>query len=510
MTNGTFLKKFSSLLFKPGFWLLLIFPLALAVRCYHITCPINDMHAFRQTQTAGLIRDYYRNGINMLYPTIITLGKPGYLVLEFPLYQTVSALLYRLFIPDVIVARIFTIITGLFSIFFVYRISSRFIDKRSSVLAAFFFAFMPFDIFFQRVPMQDTLTILVSLMMLDFLLEGIWGKVSYLLMGIIAASLGFMMKSPFVAPLFLPVFYLGWARHKESGGLFGPRLLLAFFVPFTAMVLWQHHANFVNDTYCNRDGYPFRELYSTFVVKLHPFNRVYFGTLAQRLDPKNYLLIAKTISRGVLTFPGLLLFAAGAVSLAVKRKAGFLSVWLFSLLLVMLIVFPMYIEQSYWLLPLCPVLSIFCGAGAGSVLDFMGKYGKKAVFISAIIIVSVFLFQALAITKYFFRGNSLTKIGTFIDEHTEKDAMIAIVSPLFGQFDPTMMYFADRHGFNVPANKMDGKMLAYLVQQQVKYIAEIDLKVRGGSTLVADVGIFDISSGKPAPKAAKEEFFSLN
>ncbi len=84
------------------------------------------------------------------------------------------------------------------------------------------------------------------------------------------------------------------------------------------------------------------------------------------------------------------------------------------------------------------------------------------------------------------------------------------MSPLFGQFDPTMMYFADRHGFDVPLKKMDGKMLAYLVQQQVKYIAEIDLKVQGGSTVIADVGIFDISSGKPVPKAAEEELFPLN
>ncbi|MDA8156150.1 MAG: hypothetical protein M0Z52_06820 [Actinomycetota bacterium] len=74
---------------KSGFWLLLIIASALLVRLYHITYPINDMHDVRQTQTAGLIRDYYRHGINLLYPTIITLGKPGYLVLEFPIYQAI-------------------------------------------------------------------------------------------------------------------------------------------------------------------------------------------------------------------------------------------------------------------------------------------------------------------------------------------------------------------------------------------------------------------------------------
>ncbi|MDA8156455.1 MAG: hypothetical protein M0Z52_08400 [Actinomycetota bacterium] len=35
---------------------------------------------------------------------------------------------------------------------------------------------------------------------------------------------------------------------------------------------------------------------------------------------------------------------------------------------------------------------------------------------------------------------------------------------------------------------MQGLPLAYLVQQRVKYIADIDLKVQGGSTVIADVG----------------------
>src|SRR5262245_17365665 len=44
--------------------LMLVLFLAFLLRCYHLTYPLNDMHAFRQTQTAGLIRDYYHYGIN--------------------------------------------------------------------------------------------------------------------------------------------------------------------------------------------------------------------------------------------------------------------------------------------------------------------------------------------------------------------------------------------------------------------------------------------------------------
>ncbi|MDA8173520.1 MAG: glycosyltransferase family 39 protein [Nitrospiraceae bacterium] len=481
---------------KPGFWLLLIIASALLVRLYHITYPINDMHDFRQTQTAGLIRDYYRHGINLLYPTIITLGKPGYLVLEFPIYQAISAVLYKIFTPDVIVARFFTILIGLLSIYFVYRISSRFLDQKSSLLAAFFFAFMPLDIFFQRVPMQDPLTILVSLIMLDCLIEGIRGKKIYLVFGMLAASLGLVMKSPFAGPLFLPSVYLIWRERKKSKASDYMAYLATFIVPLTVMVIWQRHANFVNNTYCNKSGYPFRDLYASFVVKLHPFNTVYFGTIAERLALKNYLIITRRIFWKALTPAGFFFFVAGVFSLALRKKAGFLFVWLFSLCIIVWTVFNMYIVHNYWLLPLCPVLSIFCGAGAGSLLDGLKKYGKWITTAFVVIIAAAVFSTGFSTAKKLFRGTSLIVIGEFIGQHTEKGSLVAIASPDVDLFNPVLMYFADRHGFTIPLNRMNNAMVEYMRLQGVKYLAEIE-----PSGFVVTTRIFDISGNKPVPVA---------
>src|SRR5208283_1010467 len=186
-------------------WLGIILLLAFIMRTHHITFPLNDMHSFRQTQTAGLIRDFYRQGIDLLYPTMITLGDPGYVILEFPLYQAISALLYKIFIPDVILARFFSILCGILSIVFVYRLSIKFLDQKSALFASFFYAFMPLNIFFQRIPRPEPFTILLSLIMLDFMIEGINNKKNILLIiGVIAGSFGLMIKSPYVAPLYLP------------------------------------------------------------------------------------------------------------------------------------------------------------------------------------------------------------------------------------------------------------------------------------------------------------------
>ena len=506
------LKKSAHWLSHPGFWLLLITALALIARLYHITYPPYDSQWFRQTGNAGLIRDWYRDGINFLYPTLISLGKPGYIVQELPLYQAVSALLYRLVTPDLIVARAFTIITGLLSVFFVYRIARRFLDNKSSLMAAFFFAFMPLDIFFQRTPMQDPLTVLFSLIMLDSLIEGTSGKKIYLVFAAVAASLGLMMKSPVVAPLFPPFFYLLWKRRNKPGGV-SSKLELAgvFAVSFAAMVVWQRHANFVNDVYCNKSTYPFKDIYPTIVVKLHPFNTWYFGTIAQRLNPANYLTIMRRLTFDVLTPFGIVLFAVGAVHLASQGRENnafaFLSIWLFSLCLIVLLTFNLYIVHNHYLLPFCPVLSIFCGAGAGFLLDVMRKRGRWASALAVIIIAAAFLVPVPSISKKLFKGNGLgAVVGTFVGENTEPGPLVAIVSPMSPElYDPLMLYFADRHGFTIPTDKMNSQMLDYLEQQKVKYLAVAEAKTFEGKVAL-DLKIFDISSGKPIQQAEGWKF----
>lgn len=194
-------------------WVAIIIFFAFLARSYHITYPLNDMHAFRQTQTAGLIRDFCRDGINLLYPRMITLGDPGYVVLEFPLYQALASLFYRFLTPDIVWARLLSISFGLLSIFFIFRITMKFMDKKAAIFAVLFFAFAPLTIFYNRVPIPDSLTILLSLIMLDFLIEGINNKNTLLLiLGIFAGCLGMTMKSPYVAPLYLSIAYFTYTQ----------------------------------------------------------------------------------------------------------------------------------------------------------------------------------------------------------------------------------------------------------------------------------------------------------
>jgi hypothetical protein len=458
-------------------WLGLIILLAIILRSYHITFPLNDIHSFRQTQTAGLIRDFYRDGINLFYPRVISLGNPGYVVLEFPLYQTLASLFYKILTPEIIWARILSIICGALSILFVYRITTKFADKTSAIFASLFFALSPLNIFYNRVPMPDSLTILLSLIMLDFLIEGINNRNNILLIfGIVAGCFGLMMKSPYVAPIYLPTIYTAYIRDKKIRSFINIRFLSAFFIPIAMMVLWQRHANAVNEIYFNTDNYPFEELYSSVIVKLYPFNKWYFGTIAQRLDFGNYLIILKRIFQEMLSIVGILFLALGFYALIKKKIGAFFYIWLFSVLCSIILVFNLNVVHNFYQLPLTPILSIFCGTGCAYLIDVL-KDKKVASLVTAVLI-SIYLFTSLTIAKnrLFVQENDWVEVGQIIDNHTEKNTMIATSLSNSDGWDPRLLYYSDRHGFNLHHRRLNKEMITYLSNSNIKYLAIVDFK----------------------------------
>jgi len=476
---------------NPIIWLGLIVFLALLARSYHITYPPYDTHCFRQTQTAGLIRDYYREGIDLFYPRMITLGDPGYAVLEFPLYQAISAIFYHVFAPDIIYARMASILFGLLCIMFVYRLAKRFLDQKTAVFASLFFAFMPLNIFYNRVPMPDTLTILLSLIMLDFLIEGINNKRTiFLVIGILSGSLGLMMKSPYVAPLFLPIIYMVYGQERKLKSFLNIRFLAAFIIPVTMMILWQQHANFVNEKHFNTDVYPFRELYSAVVVKLRPFNTWYFGDIAQRLDIDNYLIIMQRIFKEILSIIGIFFLVAGFIALIKKKIAAFFLIWLFSVLLSTLLFFNLNIIHNYYQLPLTAILAIFCGAGVTFLINLFQN--RKVAFAVATFFMSFYLFMSYSIAaKFFEKKYYLIEVGEFIDSSVDKTAMIATAQPGDALWSPELMYYSDRRGFDVPHYRLDEDMIRYLSGKNIRYLILVDYK-GGNASIDAAVASYGI------------------
>jgi 4-amino-4-deoxy-L-arabinose transferase-like glycosyltransferase len=469
-----FLEHRKKILKGPLLWLGLIILLSLLIRSYHITSPIDDLHAFRQTQTAGLVRDFSREGIDLFYPKMNTLGNPGYVVLEFPLYQALAALLYKSLAPDIIWARLLSISFGLLTILFVYRITKKFMGQKSAIFASLFFAFTPLNIFFNRVPIPESLTILLSLMMLDFLGEGINNKKNiFLIIGIFAGCLGLILKSPYVAPLYLPIIYMAYKQEGKLRFLLNIRLLSAFLIPLAIMVLWQRHANSVNEIYFNTNDYPFQQLYPAVVVKLKPFNYWFFGTFGQRIDFNNYLIILERISKEMLSFVGILFLVFGFFGVTKNRRSAFFYIWLFSVLFSIMLVFNLNVVHNYYQLPLAPILSIFCGAGVGFFIELFKNKGFALSVAAPLICLYLFLSCTIAL-RFYEKENNLLRVGEFIDGSIEKDAMIATCLPGIDLWESALMYYSDRRGFDVGLKRLNEDMVAYLRSKGIKYLVMVD------------------------------------
>lgn len=241
------------------------------------------------------------------------------------------------------------------------------------------------------------------------------------------------------------------------------------------MVLWQQHANSVNELYFNSNNYPFNELYSAVVVKLHPFNTWYFGTLAQRLDFNNYMIILKRISKEMLSVIGILFLVSGFLAFVKKRMGTFFYIWLLSVLCSIMLIFNLNVVHNFYQLPLVPILAIFCGAGATYLIEFF-KNKRVILTVIAILVSSYFVMSCFMTVKLFRKENNLLEVGQFINKTVERNAMIATSLPDQDLWCPTLMYYADRHGFNVPHMRLNEEMIKYLRNKNIKYLTLVDYK----------------------------------
>ena len=101
-----------------------------------------NITSFRQAQTATVALNFYKEGINPFKSQldIFGMGKEKYLTLEFPLYQMIVAVLYRLFGVSDIWGRLVSVVFGFIGSIYLYLIVIALLkNTRLAVLAVFFF-----------------------------------------------------------------------------------------------------------------------------------------------------------------------------------------------------------------------------------------------------------------------------------------------------------------------------------------------------------------------------------
>ena len=455
---------------------ILIFVVASIVRLYHITYPIYDWMSFRQTQTVSTILNYYRNGIDLLHPTVNSIGSTGILVLEFPLFQAISALIYKLFAPDIIYIRFFSIICCLVTALYLYKLVRYLFNKEAAIFSIIFFLFAPLNIFFSRTPMIESFVAMLSIIFLYYFILWIDQRKTYMLfIGVIVASLAIIVKPPYSLIMFPVIVY--YAFFKAGLKVFKDKLfLLGVFIPLITMILWQMHANFTNNAFNSLTDYPYQQLHGAFEVKLDQLNTWYFGTMSQRFDILTYAVIGKRIYYEILTILGVILVL---ISIPLKdRKHGILfEVWLATTILSFIVLLNLNYVHDYYQLPIVSILSIYCGIGFNILwqkiksINIIKDYKNKVL----VIILLFYLFNVAFVMKsagyyqqpypgYYDFGK---QIQTSLSNNND---MVAISTVSEDLWNPVILYFADKKGYMLPQSQLNQEMIDYFREKKVVWL----------------------------------------
>jgi 4-amino-4-deoxy-L-arabinose transferase-like glycosyltransferase len=138
---------------------------AFLVRLHGFTNPIADWHSWRQADTSSVSRTFVTEGFDLLHPRFDDLsnvpsGKEnpqGYRFVEFPIYNVFQAGLFKLIGIFTLEewGRLISIAASLAATFFLYKIVAKHTSTTAGLLTAFFYAFLPYDIYYGRTILPD-------------------------------------------------------------------------------------------------------------------------------------------------------------------------------------------------------------------------------------------------------------------------------------------------------------------------------------------------------------------
>uniref|UniRef100_A0A832I1U8 Glycosyltransferase RgtA/B/C/D-like domain-containing protein n=1 Tax=Eiseniibacteriota bacterium TaxID=2212470 RepID=A0A832I1U8_UNCEI len=283
-------------------WLVVALAL-LALRLPGGSGPMSDPHVWRQLDTHHVALDFHRHGIDLFHPAVTWLGDHRTIILNFPITEALSALLYRAFGPDPWWDRMVSLAFFVVATLYLLGLARRLMPERAARLATLAWLAFPLGQYFSFVPHIE-FTVIAGVNGFAYhgvraLTERSWRHAAG---AALAGALAALVKGPYLAVALAPLALLllrTWSWGNAA------RAALALAVPVAAFLWWRGHADAVNARVPDWTFLP------DFYKEVNPLWR-WMGTLAERQDPDNWFVIARRLWREVATPLGVA-FAAAAL-----------------------------------------------------------------------------------------------------------------------------------------------------------------------------------------------------
>ena len=433
----------------------------LVLRLYKIDRPIADWHSWRQADTAAVARNFIKEGFNPFIPKYDDMSKQAngldnpqrYRFVEFPILNTLIAGVWSQTGINVTYARLVTVFISLGSIALLFLLVRFLSGLPVAVLSAFFFATIPYSVFYSSAILPGSLMVFGILGLYFCFIRWLETKNwIFFAVSIFLANLAILVW-PIALFFLLPIVYLSF--EKYGFGFFKNLKLWAFaflsLAPFIAWRIWM--LNFP-------EGIP------NWQFLLNDGNIRFKGAFFR-------WLVVERMGKLILTVGGFSLFVIGLIVKRSKKENFFYLTWFFSLILYFIVFASGNVRHDYYQVPLVPIASIFMAIGTIKLFNLPSDHFSKILGPAAALILIIFMyaFGFYEVRGYWWINRSeIVKAGMAADKILPEDA--TVIAPYGG--DTAFLYQTNRHGYPVV-----DRPLEELVKNGTKYLVSVDIADEG-------------------------------
>ena len=424
---------------------------------------LNEIHAFRQTQTAWTIREFMSGNWDILSPLPI-LGPPWNLPFEFPLFQAFAAVLGNAFSlqPD-FVARLAGLITFQVSAILLTVLLSRWFSRKSALIALILFQFLPFGIQWGPSSLIEYTAIallLGAVVCADNFSKG-KSPVFYIFLSTLLLSLAFMVKGTtaiawslvFLAAILTPLPTLPSTWRWKL-----PAATLPLATGLVAGLLWTQFAE------VERAKNPIAAELGAAALR-----EWYFGTVEQRLNPDSWIIIFSRLPTLGFSLAGfiIILLLAGTAQRWSLRLLGLVSVPVIAIG----VFFNLYIVHDYYLNAVYPALVSLIAIAVvfvqNRIADSRARIGFITVATVGILGISWTTPEGAKLAEIARNATYNPSISKIIQEEVPEGEAVLISGC---DWDPTPLYYAERRGIMLPG-WFQGEIPLEWIGREFNYIA---------------------------------------
>lgn len=439
--------------------LTLVLVAGFALRLYKIDNPVADWHSWRQADTASVSRIYVERGINLLLPRYHDVSKiqsgkfnpEGYRMVEFPFYNAINAWLYNT-IPSVsleVWARLLTITVALITSIFLFLIGKRLMGKWAGILSAFFYLFIPYNIYFTRVILPDPMGVMFGVISTWAFLEFSQNNKKILLL---TSSVFFAMAlliKPYLGFYLFPIAYLAVRKYgiknffKNKRLIFGTLLYSAIIIlPFIVWRKWE--SNFP-------EGIPF-------------YKWAFNGNLIRLKPSWWYWIFGERLGHLILGSLGVVPFVFGVLNTKVKNH--FIQAFLVGVVFYFVTVANANVMHDYYQILIIPALALALASGSIYLWND-NPFNKTLTRFVLVISIGVMLITGWnrVAGNYAINHPEIIEAGAEVDKIAPKDALV--VAPYNG--DTAFLYQTGRMGWPAVDDSID-----HIIERGASYYVSVD------------------------------------